>query len=149
MASRASHFDREGKQLSLISLARAVAVRLDCLRSDGIGVEDEALLTSIAEFDLLSNVVAIDDSIGLRPGRVFYTNFARLSQQRVQRIAERLLSDSEMKTVLLTHGDDVLAAALYQIGEQARSEGWRYDGFHSWEGTLVGEFIGEHIPDAT
>jgi len=144
MASRARHFDREGKQLSLLSLARSKATELDCLRSDGVGADDDVLLTSIAEFDFLSNVAAIDGAYGLRPGRVYYSNFARFYQQRIQPIANRLLTDTEMRAAMFTRDDAELAAALQDIGKRAQQEGWRYDGFAGWEGTPVGEFIDQH-----
>jgi hypothetical protein len=144
MASRARHFDREGKQLSLLSLARSKAAELDCLRSDGVGADDDVLLTSIAEFDFLSNVAAIDGAYGLRPGRVYYSNFARFYQQRIQPIANRLLTDTEMRAAMFTRDDAELAAALQDIGKRAQQEGWRYDGFAGWEGTPVGEFIDQH-----
>jgi hypothetical protein len=146
MASRARQFEREAEQLSLLSLAKTKAADLECLRSDGVGPEDDVLLTSIAQFDLLSNVTAIDAAVDLDAGRVFYPNFARVYQERVQPIANRLVSDPTLRAAIFRHDDDRLATALNEIGEIAKSEGWRYDGFHGWDGTPVGEFIAEHLP---
>lgn len=64
MASRARHFretDQDGgeKELSLLSLARTVIVRLDCLRPDLQETDADKMLTSLAQFDLLFNLAAI------------------------------------------------------------------------------------------
>jgi len=144
MASRAQQFEHaEANKTSVLTLARGVAARLECLRPDE--PNDEALLTSIAQFDVLSNVVAIDDA-GTVDGRVFYTNFARFRQSRIQRIVERLLTDASMRGVLFHRGDAALAVALGEIGRRAHEEGFLYDGFESWDNTPVGTFISEHMP---
>ena len=44
---------------------------------------------SIAQFDVLSNLVAIDDANSTQL-KVFYTNFARFRQDRVQPVVEKL-----------------------------------------------------------
>jgi hypothetical protein len=145
MASRAQMFQhQEAQKTSLLTLARAVAARLDRLRPDA--ADDEALLTSLAQFDILSNLVAIDDA-GTVAGRVFYTNFARFRQSRVQRAVERLLTDPAMRAAIFQRGNDDLAIALAEVGRLASREGFRYDGFESWANTPVGEFIAEHLPD--
>jgi hypothetical protein len=148
MAARADHLREEKDNgrtvdLSLLSLARNVVGRLDCLRPDGLESEDDAILTDLAQFDLLSNLVAIDD-VREPQGRVFYPNFARFRQERIQPIADRLVSDSGMRTALLRHGDEVLAQALLEVGMRAANEGWRFDGFMGWEHTPVAGFIVEH-----
>jgi hypothetical protein len=145
MASRAQKFEHEdADKTSLLTLARAVVAQLDCLRPDA--PDDEAILTSLTQFDILSNLVAIDDAETLR-GRVFYTNFARFRQSRIQRAVERLLTDPTMREAIFSHDDEDLAAALPEVGRLASSEGWRYDGFEGWEGTPFGEFIAEHLTD--
>lgn len=149
MASRAQHLEeRRGDravQVSLLNLARAVIARLECLRPDGLAAEDDGILTSLARFDILSNLVAIDGA-GDTDSRVFYTNFARFRQWRVQGIAERLLADSAMRDALFRRGHDDLAIALAVIGERAAGEGFRFDGFRGWSGTPVAEFIAEQSP---
>jgi hypothetical protein len=143
MASRAQHLqERKGGEtieLSLLSMARAIAVRLECLRQDGLGPEDDELLTSLAQFDVLSNIVAIDGS-GDASRSTFYTNFARFYSSRVRPIVERLLLDHDMREALFKRSDEDLAVALKAIGEAARSEGWRFDGFDRW-GPEVDGFI--------
>jgi hypothetical protein len=147
MASRAQKFGVDQK-LSLLNLARGVASRLDCLRSDGVGPDSDLLLTSLCEFDVLSNIAAVGGA-GTTDGRVFYPNFARFRQTRVQPVVEKLLRDSVMRSVIFPLGDDDLATALNVIGERAQQEGWRYDGFEGWEHTTIGEFISQHLPAPT
>ena len=145
MASRAQKFEHEeAHKTSLLTLARSVVTRLDCLRPDA--PDDEAVLTSLAQFDILSNLVAIDDA-GTVDGRTFYPNFARFRQSRIQRVVDRLLTDAAMREALFKRADDDLAIALAEVGHRAREEGFRYDGFESWANTPVGEFIAEHLPN--
>jgi hypothetical protein len=146
MASRARHFavsTEAEQQIGLIDFARDDGIRLDCLRSDG--ASDDAVLTSIVQFDLLSNLVAVDAAHSLDP-RVFYTNFARFRQDRVEPIIDKLLTDQPMRAEIFKGSDDELAMALAVIGEAAMNEGLRYGGFHDWYGTLAAQFIAEHPP---
>jgi hypothetical protein len=148
MASRASHFRKETgdgrmKELSLLSLAKGVIERLECLRPDLQGEDDDPMFTSLARFDFLFNVVAIGDA-KTTAGKAFYPSFARLRQERIQPAADRLLHQSEFREALFPLADDDLAAALIAIGERATHEGWAYDGFDGWGHTPVGEFIEKH-----
>lgn len=146
MASRARHFaaTTEGTQeIGLIDFARDDAMRLACLRSDG--PSDDEVLTSITQFDVLSNLAAIDDAHSLDQ-RVFYTNFARFRQDRIQPVVNRLLTDLTMRAAIFTGDDEKLAAALAEVGRLASSEGLRYGGFQDWYATPVAEFIRQHPP---
>jgi hypothetical protein len=146
MASRAQQFASATPgepEIGLIDLARDDAARLECLRSDG--PSDDALLTSIAQFDMLSNLVAIDDACST-DGRVFYPNFARFRQDRVQPAAERLLADSAMRAELFRGDDADLATALNAVDHWATSQGMLYGGFHGWHGTRVSQFVADHLP---
>ena len=148
MASRARHFGEEVRgqpQIGLIDLAREDSTRLDCLRSDGVRPEDDELLTSLVQFDVLSNLAAIDDARSV-DGRVFYTNFARFRQSRIQPVVERLLTDDDMRVAIFRGSNADLAIALAAIGELAAGEGMWYDGFRGWTYTPVGQFIAENLP---
>jgi Schlafen, AlbA_2 len=149
MASRADHLQEEkddGRRvdLSLLSLARNVVARLNCLRPDGSQPDDDSIFTDLAQFDLLSNLIAIDD-VGDAEGRVFYPNFARFRQERIQPIADRLVADQDLRAELFRNGDQILAKALFEVGSRAANEGWRFDGFESWEHTPVAPFIVEQL----
>jgi hypothetical protein len=152
MSSRAQHLDhvKEGQQIfvSLLSLAREQVQRLVCLRPDGITADDDAIFTALAQFDVLSNIVAIGDA-GTTKTKVFYTNFARFRQDRVDPVVERLLRDESMRRELFARDDEHLAAALMAIAEMAHAEGVRYDGFMGWgAGSSVGDFIADHLASA-
>lgn len=144
MVSRAQHLREQ--QSNLLSLARAHIERLGCLRPDGLASDSDAGLTSVTQFDVLSNVAAIDGA-GDVDARVFYSNFARFRQERIQPVVERLLRDDEMRSALFRRDDDDLAIALHQIGRMAREEGFRHDGFWGWERTPVADFIQAHHPE--
>jgi hypothetical protein len=150
MASRATHLhqrdpDNPGTIVNLVSLARSHAVRLSCLRSDGVDPDDEALLPSVAQFDFLANVAAAGDAQSVE-GNVIYPSFARLRQRRIQPIADRLVADDKMRQALFPLSDEDLAVALREIGRRAAAEGWASDGFEGWDGTATGSFIAEHSP---
>jgi hypothetical protein len=101
------------------------------------------MLTSLARFDFLFNIVAIGDA-ETAAAKAFYPSFARLRQERIQPIADRLLGASEFRQSLFPLSDEDLAVALVAIGERASHEGWAYDGFDGWGHTQVGEFIKDH-----
>ena len=149
-ASRAKQFAANARGLpiiGLIDLARDDAGRLECLRSDGVGPQDEVLLSSIAQFDVLSNLAAIDAAQSTDI-KVFYTNFARFHQERVQPTVERLLTDPAMRKDIFRGTDEQLATALDTIGALGRQEGIWYDGFRGWQATPVERFIAQHLPTA-
>jgi len=149
MASRAQHLQEQRQngrtvELSLLSIARADVARLACLRQDGLSDDDDEILTSLAQFDVLSNLAAIDGA-GEAAGRVFYPNFARFRQTRIQPVVDRLLGDAEMRQTIFRGSDEALAIALATIAEHARQQGWMSDGFVGWPHTPVGEFIERHL----
>ncbi len=151
MASRADHLqeERDGGQkvsLSLLSLARNVVARLECVRPDGVQPDDDAIFTDLAQFDLLSNLIAIDATEDT-DGRVFYPNFARFRQERIQPIVDQIVTDQGLRGELFENGDVVLAQALVEVGGRAASEGWRFDGFEGWEMTPVAAFVAEQLSD--
>lgn len=147
MASRAQRLtqERDGGQkvqVSLLTLAIQVVERVPSLRPDTD--DQDVILTSLAQFDLLANLAAIDGS-GSVDGSVFYPNWARFRQQRTQPDADRLMSDQALRQAIFRdHGDEDLAVALRAVGKMAHEEGVRYDGFWGWDRTAVGDFLGAH-----
>ena len=147
MTSRAGQFERHGEgDVSLLSLSRTVIADLECLRPDVASPDDDRLLTSLARFDVLSNIVAIGAARDTA-GRVFYPNFAKFRQDRIQGVVDQLLSDAEMRAELFPLDDASLAVALNEIGARAHEEGRLFDGFESWQGTSVQAFIEAHLPE--
>ena len=150
MAARASHFQEQtagqAKELSLLNLSRAVAVRLDCLRLDGVAADDDDLVTSLAAFDVLTNIVAVDGA-GEAAGRYFYPNFSWFESKRVVPTVSRLLSDSDMRQAIFKGTDEQLAIALKTIGDLATKEGMRFFGFEGWWPEIE-DFIAKNLPPA-
>jgi hypothetical protein len=127
-------------------VARTDVVRLDCLRADGVPSDADELLTALAQFDVLSNVVAIDGADLQRAAGVYFPNFARFYGHRVAPVVERLTSDVDMRDQLLEELDDAeLAEVLNAMGAYAKRVGWQFDGFTSWS-QPVAEFIGLNLP---
>jgi hypothetical protein len=152
MASRAQHLTErrdDGSELhiSLLTLAGQLAEAQLPLHPD-TGNGDE-ILTSLVQFDFLGNLAAVDEA-GSTDGRSFYTNWARFRQTRIQSIADRLVSDTNLRAAVVPRSNErELADALVAVGRMARQEGIRYDGFWGWHaGTLVGDFIAANIPAA-
>ena len=68
-------------------------------------------------------------------------------QERIQPVADRVVTDSELRQAIFRdHSDADLAIAFQKIGEIAHSEAIRYDGFWGWDRTPVGEFIKTNAP---
>ena len=149
MGSRAKQLERRddnGRTIptSLLTRAAMVIGQEPALHPDTS--DSDAILTSLAQFDLLANLAAIDDS-GSTASKVFYPNWARFQQERIQPIADRVVTDSELRqAVFRNHSDAELAIVFQSIGEMANSEAFRYDGFWGWGQTLVGEFIEKNAP---
>jgi len=144
MASRAQRFtqqrdDGRTVEVSLLTLAAQIVERVTSLHPDTD--DQDGILTSIAQFDFLANLAAIDGA-GSTDSGVFYTNWARFRQERIQPVADRVITDPAVRqAVFRDHGDDDLAAALREIGAMAHREGIRYDGFWGWDRTPVGDFL--------
>ena len=101
MASRAQRFTQEredGKvEVSLLTLAAQVVEQESALHPDTD--DDDAILTSLAQFDFLSNLAAVDGA-GSVDSAVYYTNWARFDQQRIQPVADRVISDPAVRQAI-------------------------------------------------
>jgi hypothetical protein len=151
MASRAQQFTetRDGGQkveVSLLTLAAQVIDRVPSLHADTD--DQDAILTSLAQFDFLANLAAIDGSDSA-DSSVFYTNWARFRQERIQSVADRIITDRKVRQAIFRdHDDDDLALALRAVAKVAHEESIRYDGFWGWDRTPVGSFLEAHPPPA-
>lgn len=152
MGTRAQQLKRQDEsgrviEISLLSRAASVVEREPALHPDTS--DTDAILTSLAQFDFLSNLAAIDGAETV-DDKAFYTNWARFRQERIQPVADRLVGDAELRQAIFpNHGDGDLAVALLAVGKMAHTEGMRYDGFWGWDRTPVGEFIGRNRPAET
>jgi hypothetical protein len=150
MAFRARLFDshepnHEVSKVSLLSLARGHVRRLECLRPD-VSSEDERVLDSLTQFDLLASVVGAHANAGMQ-SRGFYTNFARFYSRRSDPIAERLVTDRALRDAVFPHDDEALAKALVNVAEMALQESAMYDGWSGYETEPVQAFIEAHYTE--
>jgi hypothetical protein len=136
----------DAPDVSLLALARDTTRRLACLRPD-LEAGDEQILTSVAQFDFLTCLAAVSGRGNEVFGGVFYPSFAWVRSARTQPIAERLLREPALRTMIYSGDDASLAAALRNIDQVAQREGFRFDG---WEGYTepVRRFIDEHYVPA-
>jgi hypothetical protein len=151
MAARASHLYQQGPGepvVNLLSLARLDVERLTCLRDDGIAGDDEAVLNSLAQFDILSNLAVINDA-GVADTRDFYTNFAPFRTERVEPIIEMLLADADMRNIIFPGSDTDLAQALSVVARMAFQEGARYGGFWGFDRSSIEDWIRDNLPPDT
>ncbi len=140
MASRANRFEVPGGgSKSLLVMATERAAGLPALAA---GAADDAILTSLCQFDMLAALVIIDETGSLSTGN-WYTNFARFHSTRSEPVVQRLLADHEMREIIFRGSDQLLATALRKINEMATSESFRFDGWWGF-GPPVSEFIDKH-----
>ncbi len=148
MASRSGLFRAEegGRQitLSLLSLAKKHAEREECLRG-GLRPEDERILDSLCQFDVLAALAAIAETHSVMP-HLFYTNFARFFSHRTEPAIVGLITDPAMRAAIFPATDDELADALRQLNSLAQSEGFNYAGWEDFEDPVIHEFLGQHPP---
>src|SRR5262249_15004572 len=108
-------------EISLLTLAAQVVENEPGLHPDTD--DKDAILTSLAQFDLLSNLVAIDAAASVESS-VFYTSWARFRQERIQPIADRIATDPEFRKEIFGGSDINLALALLAVGKMAAPRGF-------------------------
>jgi hypothetical protein len=138
--------DHQGRKVpvSLLGRALANASRLDCLRPDLLA-DDDRLLSSICQFDLLACVAGI--SQGRRVGSAFfYPNFARYFAHRSEPAVRALLDDPSARAVLFPDGDQDLADVLRALDEQAQRQGFAFSGWMGFEDPRIVRFLEQHPP---
>ena len=135
MAARARRL--EGKSLVTLAAERAGAV--SALRPD-VAADDERLVTSICQFDILA-ALSIIGATGTLDSKGWYTNFARFYSTRSEPAVQQLLADPDMRSVLFPRSDADFAAALREIDRLASNEGARYSGWHGFSSQQVQAFL--------
>lgn len=132
-----------GESVSLISESWKVVQETDCLHT-GLEPGDERILNSLCQFDVLAAITAIGEARDTSD-RNFYPSFSRFYSHRAAAVVEELLRDSKMRAVIFPLPDGELALALQAIDSLARSEGWRFAGWHGFPQS-VQSFISENLP---
>jgi hypothetical protein len=138
--------DHQGRKVpvSLLGRALAHASRLDSLRPDLL-TDDDRLLSSICQFDLLACVVGI--SQGRRVGSAFfYANFARYFARRSEPAVRALLDDPSARAALFPENDQELADVLRALDEQAQREGFAFSGWMGFEDPRIIRFLEQRPP---
>jgi hypothetical protein len=136
-----THEDRQ-VAVSLLGRALAHATQLDCLRPD-LAADDDRLLSSICQFDLLACVAGISQG-KIVGSAFFYPNFARYFSYRSEPAVRVLLHDSSARATLFPDDDQDLAEALRALDEQAQQEGWKFSGWMGFEDPLIKQFLQKH-----
>ena len=138
MAARARLFadaNNPRTQKSLLVMAKERAATLPSLTPDVLA-DDDALLSSLCQFDFLSCLVAVHAAREVGP-RVCYPDFGRFYVQRVEPVAVGLLGDGRMREVLFPEDDQELADVLRALSRFAASAGHEL-GIFSWDGFEYG-----------
>jgi hypothetical protein len=131
-------------ELSLLSLAAEHVDRLAPLRPD-VPAEDEAIVNSLTQFDLVSILTTIAAAESLDTGN-WYTNFARYDWSRSEPALLELLDDGEIREVLFPQSDQHLADAIREVSRMARGEGIRFSVWRGWDTAAVSRFLENHPP---
>jgi hypothetical protein len=128
---------------SLITLAAERAKALPALRPE-LAPEDDRLISSICQFDLLAALTIIGETESLTTSN-WYTNFARFYTTRATPVVEKLLADERMRATLFPHSDDFLAQALREVDRMATNQGAMFDGWYGWwQSNPVTRFLEKH-----
>ncbi len=144
-ASRAGHFTEAvgGRQadVSLLWMAKQLIDRHDCLRQ-GLFQDDERLLDSICQFDMLAMLVSVGTA-GTRHSSVYYPHFARFHEYRSLPVLNKIIRDRAARdAVFPNRSEQELADAIRWINAAATRQGFDYAG---WDGEFLGETIYEFL----
>lgn len=149
-ASRAGHYaqiiDGKTSDVSLLWIVKELVDKNLCLR-EGLGYEDERLLDSVCQFDMLAMIVALG-AAGTVDTHHYYPHFARFYEHRSLPMLDRLISQPKVREVLFPNrSEQELAEAIRWINHAASQEGFRFAG---WDGQLsdtVRQFLEKHPPE--
>ena len=135
--------DRDGHKVAVSLLGRALdhAIRLECLRPDLLA-DDDRLLSSICQFDLLACVAGIGQAGVLSSS--FYPNFSRYFARRSEPAVRALLDDPAARAALFPQSDQDLAEVLRELDELARKEAWAFSGWDGFEDPHIVQFLQKH-----
>ena len=131
-------------ELSLLSLAAGHVERLASLRPD-VAPEDDTIISSLTQFDLLAILAAIAHADDL-DDRGWYTNFARYDWSRSEPALVALLTDGSMRETVFPRDDEFLAQALREIARMAKPEGFRFSVWGGWHSDAVMHFLERNPP---
>ncbi|MFL5866686.1 MAG: RNA-binding domain-containing protein [Thermoleophilaceae bacterium] len=146
MAARADLLrdpDQPRTGVSLMLLANAHVARLPELHPD-LPADDERILTSICQFDLLANLAVVHATQDLHS---VYPNFRRFYSHRSDPAVVLLLEDTEARSILFPEDDETLAHVLRQLASIGSEEFFFTSGWMGYEDPRVEQFLAAHPPD--
>jgi hypothetical protein len=150
MAARAGLFVDPANPRSEKSAIAGAAERANAvasLRPDLLVDEDE-LLASLCQFDLLACLVSVQDA-GKFSDRVFHPHFGRYYEHRVEPVVAQLLDDETMRSVIFPEPDQQLADVLRALSAAAAEAAFQLRIF-AWDGFEDGpvhEFLERFPPE--
>jgi hypothetical protein len=147
MASRANLLEDPNNRrtgASLLQLALQHVARIEALRPDA-DPEDERLLSSLCQFDLLVNVATVD-ATGNFSGGVLYPHFKRFYSHRSDPAAVALIENPDARSALFPQDDQALSNLLYSLGRLASGEFFFISGWDGYEDRKIQRFLEAHPP---
>jgi len=130
--------------LSPLLLAQEHIVRLPWLRQD-LAREDEQIITSLCQFDLLYCLTAYAGDPRHRLSE-FLPSFARWFSVRTDPAVVAVIDDPDVRKAVFPMGDQELADALRALGELARSISFPFGGWEGYEDRRILEFLQTYPP---
>lgn len=143
MASRAKLLRDDARQAtgkSPLVIAQEHIVRLSELRPD-IAADDDAVMTSLCQFDILAAFVAIDVT---GRGDAFLAYFGQWFAHRSDPIVVELIRGGEVRNLIFPYDDDALAAALRHIAYNASRVTMSINGWSGWSAQEILRFLEAH-----
>jgi hypothetical protein len=147
MAARAELLrDPEAERVgaSLLQLALVHILAIPELRSD-YEPDDDRLLSSLVQFDILSNLAVTSVAGSVRKAGV-YPHFRRFYGFRSDPAVVALLEDEDVRGEIYPEDDAKLAQALRDLGEIGSGEFFYVNGWDGYEDERIRSFLAEHPP---
>jgi hypothetical protein len=132
---------------SLLQLALAHIIATPELRPD-YGPDDNRLLSSLAQFDILANL-AVTSTAGSVQSAGVYPHFRRFYGFRSDPAVVALLEDEDARSEIYPESDAELAQALRDLGQIGSGEFFHVNGWDEYEDERIRSFLAEHPPSGT
>ena len=126
----------------LIDRGRNVVRALDALHPDH-GVDDDAILDSLCQFDALACLVVISER-GTADSGNFYPSFVGYYARRTEPALAQLIRDRAMRRALFDGDDRTLADALAAVLDRANKESFRFTAWDGVDDRSIVSFIQDH-----
>jgi hypothetical protein len=127
---------------SPLVFAQEHVVRLECLRPD-VGHDDERVITSLCQFDMLAGFAAIAGT-SRRSDPPYLAQFARWFAERTDALVVEMIERGPMRDTFFPEGDAELAAALHVLANNASRMAGIIHGWHGYEDPRIHDFLEKH-----